>query len=1239
LFGVYLNSSYNDIIISNSISNSRYGIYLYSFSNNKIYLNNFINNTNNVHSSDSTNIWNSTSPITYTYNSNTHTNYFGNYWSDYTGSDADGDGIGEIPYSIDSDKDNYPLMEPFEHYYLESPWPMFRHDAQHTGRSPFVGPGAETPEVHVLVEGGQDNDYISTPIIGSDGTLYLTARITIAGTKEGLFAFNSDGTQKWFFEGQFSMPALLESAKTVYVFPNLGVGSVSAVNTENGILKWNKPYFLPLNLGFPVVGDNGILYFITLRFLPEESYWYLIGLDESGNEVLSYNIGVYRKEYEVSLPTIDKEGTIYLGYNNTLLAINPNGTEKWQRTFIGEYHYRPPTTPSVSTPSIADDGTLYVVVGSESDMDGAIYMYLAHLHAIDPENPTEDKWMRICGEHCSFLSLSSEGNIYLWGSYETSWGWRGLIMGFDSHGNVLENWPLDLSGGGLLLIDKEGYIYGRCSDPNTMKAFNQKGEERWSVYLGRHDDSFLSLGADGTLYAGGRKKLYAIKPFIAQNQPPNPPTNLAQLKSDSETIIPVGATTDERTVIFKGTGSDPDGDKVKLQVELRRLDEYGGQFNETAGGFKESDFVESGNETTAYAYGLIDADYHWRARTVDERGAVSEWMDFGNNDISDADFTVKVSNPPQANAGGPYHGDINEIIQFNGSGTDPDGDAIIGYAWDFDNDGITDSTVQNSTFSWSEAGMYHPTLKVQDARGKWSWLDSCEVNVYEEKPHIGPYPLSMYDRYYVHIFNIDDIGRAYVNGTLVTEVSFGADSSATDITDYLQSGNNEIRFTVENLKEGYTYGFEIIHADGIYHTIWPDSNGEVCGVVGVEGCKDNDQQTGIVYNKTIILELKEREFEDFTFVHLTDVHIGWDARSEFEMHKDYEDLAKEYRESYERFTATLNSINDLNPKPAFILVTGDDVEYNSETFFNGFILAIYSFTRHNDIPFYFIPGNHDRREKMPIIDDYLTNYHKYIPPTIGSDIDEEDYLIKPDNYTFEYGGYLFVGLDSGKDESYAGPQNKIIDWAPEGAGLSTQIIWELVTLEENKKIMPKIIFMHHPAINEDGEDDTEGFPAPVAPNGPGGNDACIANNRELFIEYCTVQKYDVCLVLTGHTHTQKFLDAEGEQVRVYTDGYYGDMKPLFVQTRSATKDDNDNGLTHGFLEVKVGADGIRLIPHPREGVIIPPEHYLCSVTGPVNLHAYDSQGRHTGFGSIDVNIPPAPSTQETIMEQLPQCHK
>jgi len=116
-YGIYLEDSSNNTIANNNISSNNWdGIGLWDSSNNIIYLNNFINNKEQVYSDSSTNIWNSTEQIIYTYNGIQYMNYLGNYWSDYKGSDADGDGIGDTPYSIDGDKDYYPLMERFENY-------------------------------------------------------------------------------------------------------------------------------------------------------------------------------------------------------------------------------------------------------------------------------------------------------------------------------------------------------------------------------------------------------------------------------------------------------------------------------------------------------------------------------------------------------------------------------------------------------------------------------------------------------------------------------------------------------------------------------------------------------------------------------------------------------------------------------------------------------------------------------------------------------------------------------------------------------------------------------------------------------------------------------------------------------------------------------------------------------------------------------------------------------------------
>ena len=101
-YGIRLSTSSNNTVSGNTATNNYYGIYLDSSSdNNNIYHNNF-NNTDQVWS-DSLNIWNDANE--------------GNYWSDYTGQDKNGDGIGDIPYTIDEkNQDNKPLMGKFSDF-------------------------------------------------------------------------------------------------------------------------------------------------------------------------------------------------------------------------------------------------------------------------------------------------------------------------------------------------------------------------------------------------------------------------------------------------------------------------------------------------------------------------------------------------------------------------------------------------------------------------------------------------------------------------------------------------------------------------------------------------------------------------------------------------------------------------------------------------------------------------------------------------------------------------------------------------------------------------------------------------------------------------------------------------------------------------------------------------------------------------------------------------------------------
>ncbi|NIA11880.1 MAG: hypothetical protein GWP10_19680, partial [Nitrospiraceae bacterium] len=101
--GVVLESSNNNTLQSNTVSNNDYGIRLWGSSNNNIlHHNNLIDNTNHNAYDTGTNQWDSGT--------------VGNYYSDYTGNDTNGDGIIDTPHPIPGgggSVDNYPLMQPW----------------------------------------------------------------------------------------------------------------------------------------------------------------------------------------------------------------------------------------------------------------------------------------------------------------------------------------------------------------------------------------------------------------------------------------------------------------------------------------------------------------------------------------------------------------------------------------------------------------------------------------------------------------------------------------------------------------------------------------------------------------------------------------------------------------------------------------------------------------------------------------------------------------------------------------------------------------------------------------------------------------------------------------------------------------------------------------------------------------------------------------------------------------------
>jgi parallel beta-helix repeat protein len=128
-FGISLENSENNRIEANTLTKNTVGISLDEGSrSNSIFRNTFSNPLNSVTKS-STSVWNSPFQFSYTYVGKTGKSVMGNYWSDYHGTDTNGNGIGDTPYTItlsssgqgqegtvQSLQDAFPLMDPTAYY-------------------------------------------------------------------------------------------------------------------------------------------------------------------------------------------------------------------------------------------------------------------------------------------------------------------------------------------------------------------------------------------------------------------------------------------------------------------------------------------------------------------------------------------------------------------------------------------------------------------------------------------------------------------------------------------------------------------------------------------------------------------------------------------------------------------------------------------------------------------------------------------------------------------------------------------------------------------------------------------------------------------------------------------------------------------------------------------------------------------------------------------------------------------
>jgi len=354
-------------------------------------------------------------------------------------------------------------------------------------------------------------------------------------------------------------------------------------------------------------------------------------------------------------------------------------------------------------------------------------------------NSSTPRWSYSTGDTVRAVALSED--FFGQQRYHLAAGsWNGKVYLFHNNNSVpLWNHTTGDSIYSVAITDDSGYVAAGSKDYNVY-LFDGNGTGLWSYATGSTVLS-LDFSVDGEDLAVGSDKVYL---FDKDNDTPlwsYTPGNTVKsvgISADGEDII--SGSGDKKIYLFS-KDVPPTAQIDSIEPTTIRFDEevtFTGSGSGVGVSIVAYEWASSldgvlGNEAELSVTGFSSGEHTISFRVQDENGEWSDW--------DTAMLTVTPNILPIATIDSITPSSArfkNEIVTFDGSGTDDDG-TITGWEWNSSLDGIL-STEEDPSESGFTPGTHTISFRVQDNDGGWSDWDTATLVI-----HPNTLPVAMID--------------------------------------------------------------------------------------------------------------------------------------------------------------------------------------------------------------------------------------------------------------------------------------------------------------------------------------------------------------------------------------------------------------------------------------------------------------------------------------------------------------